>query len=89
MVGTFSVLRHIAIFWNTTDCNVQPVYPVMSNTVVMRDHLSKSSYVIRCAIWYQLCNLKNVKNSYGGFSRFLNCTNDTKLRNAPHIELYK
>ena len=56
-------------------------------------------YVVRCAIWYHLCNSKNVKNIHGGvlilvlkltllhgcFSRFLNCTNGTKLRNASHI----
>ena len=23
-------------------------------------------YVVRCAIWYYLCNLKNVKNTHGG-----------------------
>ena len=26
----------------------------------------KSSYVMRCVIWYRLYNLKNVKNSHGG-----------------------
>ena len=59
--------------------------------------------VMRCAIWYHLYNLKNLKNADGGvlilvpatllkltllcgcFSRFLNCTNDTKLRNASQI----
>ena len=61
--------------------------------------------VIRCAIWYHLHNLKNVKITHGGqllggmlpatllkvtlllgcFSRFLNCTNGTKSRKAPHI----
>ena len=63
--------------------------------------------VMRCAIWYHLYNLKNVKNTHGGvlilvklqasslqlklillhrcFLRFLNCTNGTKSRNAPHI----
>ena len=62
---------------------------------------STSVYVVRCAIWYHLCNLKNVKNTHGGviilvkllkltllhgcFSRFLNCTSDTKSRNASHI----
>ena len=54
---------------------------------------------MRCAIWYNLYNLKNVKNTHGGvlllvlkvtllhgcFSRFLNCTKGTKSRNAPHI----
>ena len=29
----------------------------------MRDILQ---YVMRCAIWYRLCNLKNVKNPYWG-----------------------
>ena len=45
----------------------------------------RSSYVMRCAIWYHLYNLKNVKNTHGEpasllkltllhecFSRFLN-----------------
>ena len=62
-----------------------------------------SAYVMRCAIWYLLYNLKNVKNTHGGvlflvkgtllkgtllhgcFSRFLNCTNDSKSRNASNI----
>ena len=26
----------------------------------------KYTYVIRCAIWYHLYNLKNVKNTHGG-----------------------
>ena len=52
-----------------------------------------------CAIWYHLYNLKNVKNTHEGvlllvlkvtllhgcFSRFLNCTNGTKLRKASHM----
>ena len=42
-------------------------------------------HVVRCAIWYHLHNLKDVKNTDGCFSRFLNCANGTKLRNAPHI----
>ena len=25
-----------------------------------------TTFVIRCAIWYYLCNLKNVKNTHGG-----------------------
>ena len=51
---------------------------------------------MRCAIWYYLCNLKNVKNNYGGvlllhvcFSRFLNCTNGTKSRKISQIVLHK
>ena len=64
--------------------------------------------VVRCAICYNLHNLKNVKNTHGGvlilvkcglksatllkltllhecFSRFLNCTNGTKSRNASQM----
>ena len=56
---------------------------------------STSIYVIFCAIWYHLYNLKNVKNTHGGvtllrscFSRFLNYTNSTKLRNALHTSVF-
>ena len=54
--------------------------------------------VMRCAIWYHLYNLKNVKNTHGGvlillnltllhgcFSRSLNCINGTKSRNASQM----
>ena len=70
-----------------------------------------NTYEMSCAIWYNLHNLKNVKNNHGevlllvklqasafskatlrkvtllhgGFSRFLNCTNGTKSRNAIHM----
>ena len=56
---------------------------------------------MRCVIWYHLYNLKNLKYTHGGvlifatllkltllhgsFSRFLNCTNGTKSRNAPQL----
>ena len=70
---------------------------------------SRTKYLMRCAIWYNLYNFKkNIKNTHGGvlilvklqakpatlrkltllhgcFSRFLNCTNGTKSRNASHI----
>ena len=56
---------------------------------------STNIYVIFCAIWYHLYNLKNVKNTHGGvtllrscFSRFLNYTNSTKLRNALHTSAF-
>ena len=65
-------------------------------------------FVVRCAIWYYLYDLKNLKNTHGEvlilvklqakpatllklallhgcFSRFLNYTNGTKSRNAPHF----
>ena len=57
---------------------------------------------MRCAIWYHLYNLKNVKNTHRGvlllvikvallhgcLQRFLNDTNGTKPRNASHMYLY-
>ena len=65
-------------------------------------HSWKMYIVMFCAIWYHLYNLKNVKKHpgsvlllatfvkvtllHGCFSRFLDCTNGTKSRNAPHIQ---
>ena len=47
---------------------------------------------MRCAIWYHLCNSKNVKSTHGGVSilvklqaSVLNFTNGNKSRNASHI----
>ena len=47
---------------------------------------------MRCAIWYHLCNSKNVKSTHGGVLilvklqvSVLNFTNGTKSRNASHI----
>ena len=61
------------------------------------------AFVMRCAIWYHVYNLKNVKNTHGGllllatllkvtllhgcFSHFLNCTNVTKSHNASHMQV--
>ena len=54
---------------------------------------------MRCTIWYNLCNLKNVKSTHGGvlllvklqakshhgcFLPFLNCTNGTKSCKTSH-----
>ena len=36
---------------------------LMLNTIKMQND-SRSAFVIRCAILYQLCSLKNVKNTY-------------------------
>ena len=36
--------------------------------------------MVRCAICYQVLTLL-----HGCFSHFLNCTNGTKSRNAPHL----
>ena len=33
---------------------------------VKTDSSATASYVVRCAIWYHLYNLKNVKNTHGG-----------------------
>ena len=30
-------------------------------------------YQMLCAIWYDLCNLKNMKNTHGGMSLLVNC----------------
>ena len=56
------------------------------------------SNVMFCAIWYHLYNLKNVKNTHGErltllkvtllhgcFSRFSNCANGIKSRNASQL----
>ena len=60
------------------------------------------SFVVCCAIWYHLYNLKKRENTHGGvlllvtllkvthlhgcFSRFLNCPNGTESRKASHKE---
>ena len=45
--------------------------------------------VMRWTIWYHLHNFKNVKNTQPAtllkLTRFLNCTNGTKSRNAPQL----
>ena len=60
-----------------------------------------TKYVVRCAIWYHLYNLKNVKSTHGGvlllilkvtllhgcFSCSLNRTNATKSCKASHMVL--
>ena len=38
-----------------------------------------------CASWYQAFSLLKITLLHGCFSRFLNCTNGTKLRRASHI----
>ena len=61
----------------------------------------KYIFVMRCAIWYHLYNLKNVKNNHGRvlllvklqalllkvtlIPRFLNCTNSSTLCNVSHL----
>ena len=59
--------------------------------------------VMRCAIWYHLCNLKNLKKhpwrsvtfsskvagqKRGCFSHFLSCTNDAKSRKTSAVESF-
>ena len=42
-----------------------------------------------CTIWYHLYNLiKNVKNTYGCFTRFLNDTNGTKSREVSKMHYH-
>ena len=45
------------------------------------------SYVMHCAIWHHLENVKSTHRGVfdGYFSRFLNCSNSTKSPNGPHI----
>ena len=52
--------------------------------------LLKSKNVMRCAIWYHLYNLKNVKNTHGGVLLLVKLqANGTKSRKASiHISAY-
>ena len=43
------------------------------------------SYEMRCAIWYHLYNLKNVKNTHGGVLILVKLQALAKSRNAPHM----
>ena len=45
----------------------------------LSDITCKSPYVVHCAIWYHLYNLKNVKNTHGG---------NHKSRKVSHIHYY-
>ena len=73
---------------NTT-CHIMDVIKTTTDLV--------NIIVVHCAFWYHLCNLKNMKtliscnftksNTHPWvFSCFLNCRNDTKSRNASHID---
>ena len=75
-------------------------YNLRSDHTVRTYIVKTLQYVVFCAIWYHLYDLKNVKNTHEGvllllkvallhgcFSRFLNCTNGTKSRNAPHMRV--
>ena len=37
--GTFIDLRHLITLYNAINCNVQPIYPVISNALVKTKHL--------------------------------------------------
>ena len=39
-----------------------------------------TSYVMRCAIWYHLYNLLNVKNTYGGVLLFVSLQAKSQLK---------
>ena len=45
------------------------------------------TFVMRCAIWHHLYNLRNVKNTHGRVLLLVkvNCTNGTKSRKASHL----
>ena len=51
--------------------------------IISFDNLSGMlKYVVRCAIWYHLYNLKNVKNTHG---RVLEACNFTKINIPPWV----
>ena len=72
---------------------------IIANVSIFLWNFWNCKYVMRCAIWYHLHNLKNVKKPDGGvvllvtksntppwvFFTFFNCTNGTTLRNASNI----
>ena len=88
-----SCTERIELLWDI----LQSAFPVTKTRLFI--------YVMFCATWYHLYNLKFVKNTHGGvlllvaatllkvpllhgcFSRFLNCTNGTKSRNASLITI--
>ena len=65
--------------------------------IYIHTYIYRYTYIhtdVFCAIWHHLNNFKNMKNTHGVtplhgcFSRFLNCTNDNKSRNALHISYH-
>ena len=62
-------------------------YSPLNDTVSFGYSIVKLFY--RENVAYHFYNLKNVKNTHGGMSRFLNCVNGTKLRNASYIQTAK
>ena len=104
LMGQKKPLTNVAMFpiINGNPTEWENLYASIKEAEKLRRKIFKGgktiiSFVMLCAIWYNLCNLKNVKNTlkpanllkltllYGCFSRFLNCTNGTKSRNAPHL----
>ena len=41
MAGTFHILRQVGALSNAINCNVQLIYPVISNVLVKREHLDQ------------------------------------------------
>ena len=88
--------RSVISIWNRTSAWVSPVNLLhifrthfLKNTcgwlllflrILKQEY--KYKYVMRCAIWYHVYNLKNVKNTYGVVLILV------KLRNAPHIRFF-
>ena len=73
-----------------SNSRMQKFNTILNLTMELCNHTI--TYVMRCAIWHHLHNLKNVKHTHGGMlllvklqaflNRFLNRTNDTKLMKA-------
>ena len=77
-VEHLSFIEHLYFFVKIVNGFQSTIFPQKSSTV----------YVMLCAIWYNLYILKNVKNTPPQvFFTFLNCTNDTKSRNAYYVRL--
>ena len=80
-------------------------YYIIYSTDVNANYKEKETLnLVRCAIWYHSCNVKNVKNIRGGvwpvtllevtllhgyFPRFLNCTNGIKSRKTSQMKILK
>ena len=73
----------------TNDWILKEVNFGMSNTQVLllvtKEQWLKKSFAFRNQISLQPAILLKLTLLHGCFSRFLNCTNGTKLRNTPHM----
>ena len=87
--------------WNTCFCNLGSFLKLLKSFFILERLCCKSKRLLWCGQQNShLKNVKNTHGGvlilkpatllkltllYGRFSRFLNCTNGTKSRNAPHV----